>query len=63
MTKRQIEETAKFCLDVSKLALASWIFGLFTSRIGLQQIIIMLSGLTLSIAFFILGMRLLKEVK
>jgi hypothetical protein len=36
---RQKEELAKFCFDISKLALGSWIFGLFTERFEIKQLL------------------------
>jgi hypothetical protein len=63
MNNRQKEEMAKFCLDVSKIAIASWIFGLLTSKIELPQILLFLLGLTISALFLKIGMNLFKEVK
>lgn len=62
MTNRQREELAKFCFDLSKLSLGSWVFGLFTAGVGIPQTIYAVAGLTLAALFFILGMRLFKEV-
>lgn len=63
LTNRQTEELAKFSLDVSKLALGSLVLGLFTSGLSLYKILLALWGLTVTILFFTLGIRLFKEVK
>lgn len=63
LTARQIEELAKFSLDISKLSLGSWVLGLFTSEIRLPQLFLAIWGLTMATLFFILGMRLFKEVR
>ncbi|MFZ5365789.1 MAG: hypothetical protein ACOZBZ_00670 [Patescibacteria group bacterium] len=63
LTARQTEELAKFSLDISKLSLGSWVLGLFTARIGLPQLFLAFGGLTISVLFFTLGMRLFREVK
>lgn len=63
LTTRQTEELAKFSLDISKLSLGSWVLGLFTTRIGLPQLFLAFGGLTISVLFFTLGMRLFREVK
>lgn len=63
LTERQTEELAKFSLEISKLSLGSWLFGLFTSKFEPQQLFLAFWGLTLSLLFFTLGMRLFKEVK
>ena len=62
LTKRQTEELAKFCLDVSKLCIGTWILGLFTSRTEPSQAVLAFVGLTLAILFFTFGMRLFREV-
>ncbi len=63
MSNRQKEEFAKFCMDVAKLSLGSWVFGLFATEFGIVQLLLGLVGLTFSMLFFILGMKLFKEVK
>lgn len=64
MTNRQKEELADYCMNLSKLSLGSWVFGLFASDLTLEaRIILMIAGLTFAVIFFILGMRLFKEVK
>lgn len=63
LTSRQTEELAKFCLDVSKLALSTWVLSLFTSRVGPIQIFLFIFGLTFSLTFFIVGLALFKEVE
>jgi len=30
MSKRQKEELAKYCMDISKLSLGSWVLGIFS---------------------------------
>lgn len=62
LTKRQTEELAKYCMDLSKLSLGSWVFGFFTPQIALPQILFGILGLTFAVVFFTLGMRLFKEV-
>lgn len=62
LTNRQKKELAKFSLDISKLSLGSWIFGLFASGFAEFQMNLVILGLTFSILFFILGMILFKEV-
>jgi len=64
MNFRQTEEFAKLFLDIGKLVFASLVLGFFQS--GLPPLIVLgysLIGLILSIAFFIMGLRLFKEVK
>jgi hypothetical protein len=63
LTKRQTEELAKFSLELSKLAIGSWIFGLFTSEFKIQHLILGFGGLTFAILFFKLGLQLFREVK
>jgi len=60
---RQKEELAKFCFDISKLALGSWIFGLFTERFEIKQLLLAVWGLIIALLFFTLGLKLFREVK
>ncbi|KKS46903.1 MAG: hypothetical protein UV09_C0012G0072 [Candidatus Gottesmanbacteria bacterium GW2011_GWA2_42_18] len=62
LTKRQVEEMAKFSLDISKLSLASLVLGLFSSELNLSKLIVAVWGLVIAALFFSLGMRLFKEV-
>jgi len=63
LINRQKEELAKFCFDISKLALGSWIFGLFTERFEMKQLFLAVWGLAIALLFFTLGLKLFKEVK
>jgi len=60
---RQREEIAKFCFDISKLALGSWIFGLFTEKFELRQLFLAVWGLVVALLFFTLGLKLFREVR
>lgn len=63
MNNRQIEELAKLSLDLGKLVFASLVLGFFQSKLELVlSISYGLIGLTIAIAFFTIGLRLLKEV-
>ncbi len=62
LTKRQIEELAKFSMDIAKLSIGSWILGLFTPEAGASQFILAFSGLIFAFLFFTLGLRLFREV-
>lgn len=61
MSNKQKEELAKYCLDVSKLALASWIFVIFSGKFGLPELILLAGGLTIALISLRLGMNLLKR--
>lgn len=63
LSKRQTEELAKYSFDLSKLTLGSWVLGLFTTKVELLQVIVATTGLILSILFFIIGLKLFREVK
>lgn len=63
MTNRQKEELAKYCMDISKLSLGSWIFVIFGGKFGLPEIILLIGGLTLAALSLRMGMNLLREVK
>lgn len=63
LTNRQIEELAKFSLDISKLSLGSPVLGLFTSGLTLPKLILAIWGLTIALLFFKIGIQLFKEVK
>lgn len=63
MNDQQKEEIAKYCFDLSKLALGSWVLGVFAPEIEvLSRVLFGVAGLTFAILFFILGVRLLKEM-
>lgn len=59
LTNRQIEELAKYCLQMSQLAWGTLVFQLFTSG----KLIFVIWGLTIAVSLFILGMRLFKQVE
>lgn len=63
MNSRQIEELAKLFMDVGKLTMASLVFGVLqiTSN-PTAVLIITFLGLTFSFGFFIMGLKLFKEV-
>jgi len=63
LTKRQKEELAKYCMDVSKLMLGSWVFVLFTGNMGLAQALLAFWGLIISGIFFRIGLGIFKEVR
>ena len=64
MSIRQIEELAKLYLDLGKLIFASLVLGFFQSNLDRNIIIIYeLVGLLFSVGFFIMGVRLLKEIR
>lgn len=56
-TNRQVEELAKFCMDIAKLSLGSWVLGLFTAKIGQSQFLLAFSGLTFAVLFFYTGIK------
>ncbi len=59
LTYRQTEELAKYCLEISKLSLGTVVFQLFVPG----KLLFVLWGLTVALTFFILGIRLFKEVR
>jgi len=61
MTKRQKEETAKYCLEISKLCVGSLGFNIFTEQ-TVEKIVLSVGGLTLACVFLIIGMKLFKEL-
>ncbi len=62
MTKRQIEGLATLFLDMGKLTFASLILGFFQTRTEpITVLFVGMLGLTFSLIFFILGLKLLKE--
>lgn len=64
MTKRQKEELAKLYMDIGKLALGSLVFGFFQMNIEpFYRLVVILLGLTTSIFFFRMGLKLFGEVK
>lgn len=64
MSKRQVEELAKLYLDLGKLTFASLVLGFFQSNLNRSVVLTYeLVGLLFSIGFFIMGIRLLKEIK
>ena len=64
MTPRQIEETAKLYIDLGKLTFASLILGFFQFKSDpIVGLIVVILGLTFSMGFFILGLRVFKELE
>jgi hypothetical protein len=64
MTKRQTEELAKLYMDIGKLTLGSLVLGFFQINIDpVGVLLIIIFGLTGSMGFFIMGLKLFKEVK
>jgi hypothetical protein len=64
MTKRQTEEFAKLYMDIGKLTLGSLALGFFQINIDpVGVLFIIIFGLTGSMGFFIMGLKLFKEVK
>lgn len=64
MSKRQLEEIAKLYLDLGKLVFASLVLGFFQSNLDRSIVLIYeLLGLLFSVGFFIMGIRLLKEIR
>ena len=63
MTPRQTEELAKTYMDLGKLIIVSLLLGFFQFKeepvLGIAAVII---GLTFSVGFFILGLRVFKEL-
>lgn len=62
MTKRQLEEAAKYCFDISKLFLGSWVFAIVTEADILIKLAYMVGGLIGGASFYILGMKLLGKL-
>ena len=64
LNDKQVEELAKLFLDLGKLVFGPLVLGLFQSSLRLWQAgLVAVSGLLLSMVLFILGIRLMKEVK
>lgn len=64
MSNRQIEELAKLYIDLGKFIFVSLVLGFFQKNLDRQTIIAYgLIGLIFSIGFFIMGLKLLKEIK
>jgi len=63
MSKRQKEETAKYCLNISQLSVGSLIFNAFNQNSPIITITFSLSGLILAAASYILAMWIFKEIK
>jgi hypothetical protein len=61
MTKRQLEETAKYCFDISKLFLGSWVFGLLSQTNIFVIVLYMFFGLFGALLFYKIGLRLFEE--
>ncbi len=64
MSPRQTEELAKTYIDLGKLIFASLLLGFFQFKeapiLGISAVFI---GLTFSVGFFILGLRMFKELQ
>jgi len=66
LTQFQYKEFAKYWFDLSKVTFGSLILKLFepgAPKIELKSILTVISGLTFSVFFAILGLRFAKEVK
>lgn len=64
LTNRQLKETAKFCLDIAKMILGVWVFGIFfQENFGTLHLFLLFWGLLMASMFFIFGLSLLKGVK
>lgn len=64
MNIRQLEELAKLYLDLGKLVFVSLVLGFFQSNLDRSVVLVYeFLGLLFSVGFFIMGIRLLKEIK
>jgi hypothetical protein len=66
LTQLQYKELAKYLLDLSKLFFVSLILKLFepnAPRFTVNSLVIAVFGLTISLVFAILGIKLLRKVK
>lgn len=61
MNKKQKEELAKYCFDISKLFLGSLVFSLFAKEITIVQVLYAVFGLTMGSITLRMGLGLLKE--
>ena len=62
MTKRQKEELAKYCLDLSKVSVGTLGFTVFSDQPTFSKVILSLCGLTVGFIFLRMGMKLFKEL-
>lgn len=62
MTNRQKEETARFCLDISKLTIGASVLNLFSKTVNYIEIIFSICGLTIAVVFYRLGMKIFEEI-
>ena len=62
LTNKQIEEISKFCFDLAKLSLSSLVFTFFINPEEPVQVLVVIVGLTMSVMFFTLGVRLLEKI-
>lgn len=64
MNIRQLEELAKLYLDLGKLVFVSLVLGFFQSNLDRSVVLVYeFLGLLFSVGFFIMGIRLLKEIR
>ena len=62
MSKRQKEETAKYCVNLSQICVGTLVFNSFTQTNFILQLGFSLAGLLSAAAFFILAMWIFKEL-
>lgn len=61
LDKKQRQQLAGFCLDISKLAIGSLVLGAFTPQFGALQMVMLVIGLTIGAIFLTIGLRLFKQ--
>lgn len=62
MTRRQKEELAKYCCDLSKVSVVTLGFAIFSDQPTIAKLILSLCGLTVGFIFLRMGMKLFKEI-